>query len=35
MSVGVEIIRNDVAAFISERDGGIPSNPDNIGTKLR
>jgi alanine transaminase len=29
-SVGVEVIRRDVAAYISKRDGGIPSNPDDI-----
>ena len=29
-SVGVELIRNHIAAYITERDGGIPSNPDNI-----
>lgn len=29
-SVGVEVIRRDIAAYISKRDGGIPSNPDDI-----
>ncbi len=29
-SVGVEVIRQDIAKYITERDGGIPSNPDNI-----
>ncbi|KAF0028188.1 hypothetical protein F2P81_019275 [Scophthalmus maximus] len=29
-SQGIECIRQDVAAFIERRDGGIPSNPDNI-----
>jgi alanine transaminase len=28
--VGVEVIRRDVAAYISERDGGIPCSPDDI-----
>ncbi|KAM3841020.1 alanine aminotransferase 1 isoform 1-T1 [Vipera latastei] len=29
-SPGIELIRQDVAAFIQRRDGGIPSNPENI-----
>jgi alanine transaminase len=29
-SVGVEVIRQDIAAYISKRDGGIPSNPDDV-----
>ncbi|XP_003372184.1 aminotransferase, classes I and II superfamily [Trichinella spiralis] len=29
-SVGIETIREDVAKYICERDGGIASNPDNI-----
>lgn len=29
-SPGIELIREDVAAFIQHRDGGIPSNPENI-----
>ncbi|KAK6293138.1 hypothetical protein J4Q44_G00366390 [Coregonus suidteri] len=29
-SPGIEIIRQDVAKYIEKRDGGIPSNPDNI-----
>uniref|UniRef100_A0A665WBD7 alanine transaminase n=1 Tax=Echeneis naucrates TaxID=173247 RepID=A0A665WBD7_ECHNA len=29
-SQGIECIRHDVAHFIEKRDGGIPSNPDNI-----
>ncbi|XP_054840941.1 alanine aminotransferase 1 isoform X2 [Eublepharis macularius] len=29
-SPGIELIRQDVASFIEHRDGGIPSNPDNI-----
>ncbi|KAL1230443.1 Alanine aminotransferase [Trichinella pseudospiralis] len=29
-SVGIEAIREDVAKYICERDGGIASNPDNI-----
>ncbi|XP_072855728.2 alanine aminotransferase 1 isoform X1 [Pogona vitticeps] len=29
-SPGIEIIRQDVAHFIERRDGGIPSNPENI-----
>lgn len=28
-SAGVRVIREDVARYISERDG-VPSNPDNI-----
>ncbi|XP_078542121.1 alanine aminotransferase 2-like [Lissotriton helveticus] len=27
---GIELIRNDVAKYIERRDGGIPSNPDDI-----
>nr|XP_033791079.1 alanine aminotransferase 2-like isoform X1 [Geotrypetes seraphini] len=29
-SQGIEVIRQDAAKFIERRDGGIPSNPDNI-----
>lgn len=29
-STGVEIIRQHAAEYISRRDGGIPSNPDDI-----
>ncbi|KAK7879409.1 hypothetical protein WMY93_030745 [Mugilogobius chulae] len=29
-SPGIECIRQDVARYIEKRDGGIPSNPDNI-----
>ncbi|RVE58888.1 hypothetical protein OJAV_G00198730 [Oryzias javanicus] len=29
-SQGIECIRQDVARYIEKRDGGIPSNPDNI-----
>jgi alanine transaminase len=29
-SVGVEVIRNDIAAYITQRDGGIPCDPNNI-----
>uniref|UniRef100_A0AAY5KE21 Alanine aminotransferase 1 n=1 Tax=Esox lucius TaxID=8010 RepID=A0AAY5KE21_ESOLU len=29
-STGIEVIRQDVARYIEKRDGGIPSNPDNI-----
>uniref|UniRef100_A0A673Y4L1 alanine transaminase n=1 Tax=Salmo trutta TaxID=8032 RepID=A0A673Y4L1_SALTR len=29
-SSGIEVIRQDVAKYIEKRDGGIPSNPDNI-----
>ncbi|XP_078542679.1 alanine aminotransferase 2 isoform X3 [Lissotriton helveticus] len=29
-SKGIELIRNDVAKYIERRDGGIPSNPDDI-----
>ncbi|XP_060538159.1 alanine aminotransferase 1 isoform X1 [Pantherophis guttatus] len=29
-SPGIELIRQDVAAFIQRRDGGIPSDPENI-----
>lgn len=29
-SQGIEVIRQDVARYIQKRDGGIPSNPDNI-----
>ncbi|KAG9472859.1 alanine aminotransferase 2 isoform X2 [Eleutherodactylus coqui] len=29
-SQGIEIVRQDVAKYIERRDGGIPSNPDNI-----
>ncbi|XP_025031056.1 alanine aminotransferase 1 isoform X2 [Python bivittatus] len=29
-SPGIELIRQDVAAFIQRRDEGIPSNPENI-----
>ena len=27
---GIEVIRQDVAKYIQERDGGVPSNPDDI-----
>jgi len=26
----VEVIRQDAAAYISKRDGGIPCNPDDV-----
>jgi len=29
-SRGLEIVRKHVAEFIEQRDGGIPSNPENI-----
>lgn len=29
-SIGLEIIRNDVAEYIKRRDGGLESNPKNI-----
>ncbi|XP_055587574.1 alanine aminotransferase 2-like [Uranotaenia lowii] len=29
-SVGIEIIRHHLAQYITERDGGIPSDPDNV-----
>ncbi|KAI4898247.1 hypothetical protein NFI96_030538 [Prochilodus magdalenae] len=29
-SQGIELVRHDVARYIEKRDGGIPSNPDNI-----
>lgn len=29
-STGLEVIRKDVADFITRRDGGIPANPDDI-----
>jgi len=29
-SVGIEIIRNHAAEYIKRRDGGIPTNPDDI-----
>uniref|UniRef100_A0A673BFA6 Alanine aminotransferase 1 n=1 Tax=Sphaeramia orbicularis TaxID=375764 RepID=A0A673BFA6_9TELE len=29
-SQGIECVRQDVARYIEKRDGGIPSNPDNI-----
>jgi len=29
-SVGLESIREDIAAYITERDGGIPSHHDDI-----
>ncbi|XP_070604522.1 alanine aminotransferase 1 isoform X1 [Erythrolamprus reginae] len=29
-SPGIELIRQDVAAFIQRRDGGVPSDPENI-----
>ncbi|XP_062859371.1 alanine aminotransferase 2-like isoform X2 [Trichomycterus rosablanca] len=29
-SQGIELVRQDVARYIERRDGGIPSNPDNI-----
>lgn len=29
-SIGVDVIRHDIANYITERDGGIPSNPDDI-----
>uniref|UniRef100_A0A673XTE8 alanine transaminase n=1 Tax=Salmo trutta TaxID=8032 RepID=A0A673XTE8_SALTR len=30
VSPGIEIVRQDVAKYIEKRDGGIPSNSDNI-----
>lgn len=29
-SQGVKCIREDVAAYIARRDGGVPADPDNI-----
>ncbi|VDK30114.1 unnamed protein product [Gongylonema pulchrum] len=29
-SSGIELVRKDVAGYITRRDGGIPSNPENI-----
>ena len=29
-STGLDVIRHDAADYIQRRDGGIPSNPDNI-----
>ena len=29
-SQGVNCIREDVAAYITRRDGGVPADPDNI-----
>lgn len=29
-SQGIECVRQDVSRYIERRDGGIPSNPDNI-----
>nr|XP_039262873.1 alanine aminotransferase 2-like [Styela clava] len=29
-SQGIEIVRNDAAAYIEKRDGGIPANPNDI-----
>ncbi|XP_077127626.1 alanine aminotransferase 2 isoform X5 [Ranitomeya variabilis] len=29
-SQGIEVVRQDVSRYIERRDGGIPSNPDNI-----
>ncbi|OQV20788.1 Alanine aminotransferase 2-like [Hypsibius exemplaris] len=29
-STGLDVVRHDVAEFIRRRDGGIPSNPENI-----
>ncbi|GAU95562.1 hypothetical protein RvY_07161-2 [Ramazzottius varieornatus] len=29
-STGLEVVRRDVAEFITNRDGGIPSSPENI-----
>ena len=29
-STGLAIVKKDIAKFIEERDGGIPSSPDNI-----
>lgn len=29
-SQGVNCIREDVAAYIERRDGGVPADPDNI-----
>ena len=29
-STGLEVVKNDIADFISKRDGGIPCNPDDI-----
>ena len=27
---GLEVVKNDIADFISKRDGGLPTNPDDI-----
>lgn len=29
-STGLEVVKNDIADFVSRRDGGIPCNPDDI-----
>ena len=29
-STGLEVVKNDIADFVSKRDGGIPCNPDDI-----
>jgi len=29
-SAGLEVVKNDIAEFISRRDGGVPANPDDI-----
>ena len=29
-SMGVEVIRRDIAAYITERDGGIACDPDDV-----
>ena len=29
-SVGIEVVRNDISKFIESRDGGVPSDPNNI-----
>lgn len=30
VSSGIQLIREDVAEYIERRDGGIPSDPNNI-----
>ncbi len=29
-SSGLEVVRKDIADYITRRDGGVPSNPDDI-----
>lgn len=29
-SAGLQVVRNDVAEFITRRDGGVPCNPDDV-----